>query len=282
DQQTGQYSATWQPVYPSAQATIIVRASESGFQPAVAQLTGAVAANNLTPPVLATHGTLNNLNPVVGGALLAPGTIAQVYGSGLASQTASPGVTPLVSVFNGASFIAGGLLAPLYYLSAGQLDVQIPNELKPGQQYAIIATVNNAYTLPDVLDLNPATPGVAALADSTVIAQHSDYSYVDANHPARPGEVLTIYLAGMGATNPAVASGQPSPSTEPLGRVTIAPTVLVDSQNAGVQFAGLTPGAVGLYQINFTVPLNSASGMLNLVVMQNGVSSNTTKLPVSQ
>ncbi|HME10196.1 MAG TPA: DUF642 domain-containing protein, partial [Bryobacteraceae bacterium] len=47
DQQTGQYSATWQPVYPSAQATIIVRASESGFQPAVAQLTGAVAANNL-------------------------------------------------------------------------------------------------------------------------------------------------------------------------------------------------------------------------------------------
>ncbi len=282
DQQTGQYAASWQPVYPAAQTTITVRASQSAFQPAVAQLTGAVAGNNLAPPVLATHGTLNNLNPVVGGAPVAPGTIAQVYGAGLASQTASPGVTPLVNVFNGTSFIAGGLLAPLYYLSAGQLDVQIPNELKPGQQYAILASVNNAFTLPDVLDLDLATPGVAALADSTAIAQHSDYSYVDVNHPARPGEVLTIYLAGMGATNPAVASGQPSPSMEPLGRVTIAPMVMVDSQNAAVQFAGLTPGAVGLYQIDFTVPLDSASGMLDLVVMQGEVSSNTTKLLVSQ
>ena len=280
DRQTGQYAATWQPGFPTAQTTIVARASQGSLPPTTAQLTGGVATNNFPPPVLAPHGTLNNLNPVVGAAPLAPGTIAQVYGSGLASQTASPGVLPLANVFNGTSIIAGGLPAPLYYLSSGQLNVQVPNELKPSQQYAILASVNNAYTLPDVLDINPATPGVAAFPDGTVIAQHGDFSPVDAAHPAKAGEVLTIYLAGMGGTNPAVGSGQPSPAMEPLGRVNTAPTVFVDGQNSPVQFAGLTPSAVGLYQINFTVPLNSRTGNLDLVVMQGQVSSNTTKLPV--
>jgi len=281
DQQTGQYAATWQPGFPSAQTTITMRASEGAFPQAAAQLTGAVAANNFPPPTLAPHGTLHNLNPVLG-APLAPGTIAQVYGTGLATQTASPGVVPLPNAFNGTSVIAGGLPAPLYYLSGGQLNVQIPTELKSGQQCAIVASVNNALTLPDTLDLNPVQPGMAALPSGSVIAQHPDYSYVDANHLAKPGEILTIYLAGMGATNPAVSSGQPSPSMEPLGRVTTQPTVLVDGQMATVQFAGLTPAAVGLYQINFTVPLNSRSGSLSLVVSQNGIQSNTTMLPVSQ
>jgi uncharacterized protein (TIGR03437 family) len=281
DQQTGQHAATWQPGFPAQSATITVRASEASLQPASALLTGTVAANSFPPPTLAPHGTLHNLNPVLG-APLPPGTIAQVYGAGLATQMASPGVVPLDNVFNGTSIVVGALAGPLYYLSAGQLDIRIPNELKPGQQYAILASVNNVFSLPDTLDLNPVQPGVAALPDGSVIAQHQDFSLVAAGHPAKPGEILTIYLAGMGATNPAVSSGQPSPSMEPLGRVTAPPTVLVDGQNAAVQFAGLTPGAVGLYQINFTVPLNSRAGSLSLAVSRNGVAGNTATLPVSQ
>jgi uncharacterized protein (TIGR03437 family) len=49
-----------------------------------------------------------------------------------------------------------------------------------------------------------------------------------------------------------------------------------------VQFAGLTPGLVGLYQINFQIPATLATGSYNLVITQNGVVSNSTLLQVAQ
>jgi uncharacterized protein (TIGR03437 family) len=88
-----------------------------------------------------------------------------------------------------------------------------------------------------------------------------------------------IYLAGMGATNPPVASGAATPLE--LVPANVKPTVSVDGQNAAISYWGLAPGLIGLYQINFTVPSNANAGNLSLVVMQGGLSSNTTTLPVN-
>jgi uncharacterized protein (TIGR03437 family) len=55
----------------------------------------------------------------------------------------------------------------------------------------------------------------------------------------------------------------------------------VDGQNAETPFAGLTPGGVGLYQINFVVPSSAKSGNLPVVVTQNGVTANVVTLPVA-
>jgi uncharacterized protein (TIGR03437 family) len=120
---------------------------------------------------------------------------------------------------------------------------------------------------------------MAANPDSSVIAQHTDYSLVTASSPAHPGEPLTIYLAGMGPTSPSVSSGNPTPIQ--LVPVSVQPMLTLDGQNCTIQYAGLTPSGIGLYQINFTVPSNARSGNLNLVVTQSGVTSNTTTLPVS-
>jgi uncharacterized protein (TIGR03437 family) len=175
--------------------------------------------------------------------------------------------------------LIGGFDAPLYYLSDGQLDVQIPSALKPNQQYATVVSANGALTLPDQIDVVPAAPGIAATADGQVIAQHGvDYSLVDAGHPAKPGEFLVIYLVGMGATNPSVDSG----GISPVAPVTLQPTLTVDGQTATIIYAGLTPGFAGLYQINFQVPASAQTGNLTLLVTQNGMASNATKLPVSR
>jgi uncharacterized protein (TIGR03437 family) len=64
--------------------------------------------------------------------------------------------------------------------------------------------------------------------------------------------------------------------------VTLQPTVQVDGQNATVLFAGLTPGGVGLYQINFVVPPSSKTGNLNVVITQGGAEANVVTLPVAQ
>jgi uncharacterized protein (TIGR03437 family) len=58
--------------------------------------------------------------------------------------------------------------------------------------------------------------------------------------------------------------------------------VTLNGESATVQFAGLSPGFVGLYQVNFQVPATANSGDLTLVVSQAGVTSNATKLTVAQ
>ncbi len=278
DRLTGTYSATWQPGKAASQMTVSAVAAASLLPPVSAQLIGSVNPNTAPAPVLFKNGTLNSANPV-SGAALAPGTAARVLGSGLATQTVSPGVAPLATNFNGTGMLVGAVDAPLYSLSDGRLDVQIPFELTPNRQYQVIAGVNGALTLPDTIDVSPVSPGVWTAADGTVVAQHSDSSPVDQGHPAARGEIVTIYLAGMGATNPPVASGRLAPSPGPLATVPAA--VTVNGQDASVSFAGLTPGGIGLYQINFQVPPGAGFGNLDVVVTQGGVTANLAKLPVA-
>jgi uncharacterized protein (TIGR03437 family) len=278
----GAYSATWQPGTTTAQMVVTLNGASGSLDPETVQLNGGVAANQSQPPALYPNGTGNNLNTVVG-APLAPGTIASVYGSGLGPPMGvSPGVIPLVNTFDNTYVLIGPYQAPLYYLSNGQVNIQIPAELDATQQYQIVASVNNAITLPDHLTIVPATPGVAAFSNGGIIAQHADYTLITAAKPAKPGEVIIMYLVGLGATSPSVPSGQPAPSTPPLAEVTLPVTVTVDNQKASVAFAGLTPGSAGLYQIDFQVPANASSGNLTVVVTQNGMTSNITTLPVSQ
>jgi len=276
----GTFAQTWQPVNPTRGLTITLKGSSGTLQPSAVQISGAVTPNSVAVPVLFANGTLNNYYP---DAALSPGLIAQVYGSGLASGIGQSNALPLPSVLQGASVQIGSYAAPLYYVSSAQVNVEIPAEL-PAGQYPILVTVNGASALPQTLTINPLQPGVAAYADGTnnVIAQHADFSYVTAASPAKPGEVIIIYLAGMGATNPAVPSGQGAPTSEPLARVVNMPTVTVGSQTATVEFAGLAPGFVGLYQIDLQVPVNAPAGSLPLVVSQNGVTGNTTNLIVGQ
>jgi uncharacterized protein (TIGR03437 family) len=193
----------------------------------------------------------------------------------------STGAPPLPTQSNGTFVLVGGISAPLFYLSDGQLDAQIPNELTPTQQYAILVSSNGALTLPDQIDVVRLQPGVSSFADGHIIAQHVDGTLIDAGHPAKPGEAIVTYLLAMGPTNPSVPSGAPAPAS-PLAVVSAQPTVTVDGQNADVLFAGLTPTYAGLYQINFRVPASAQTGDLTMLVTQNGVASNATKLPVSQ
>jgi uncharacterized protein (TIGR03437 family) len=271
------YSATWNPHGAATQVTVSANATAPSLQGATAQIIGTVSPNSV--PILYKHGTIHNLNPLPGSPL-APGTIVQIYGSGLAPSVLQTAL-PLPTNVNGTIAIIGGISAPLYYVSDGQLDAQLPLELSAGRQYQILISANGALTTPDTIDIEPVTPGVAAALDGSIIAQHVDTSYVTPAAPAHPGEILTIYLAGMGLTDVPVMTGAQSPS-DPLAHPMVQPTVMVNGEQAAVGFAGLTPQLVGLYQINFTVPADAPLGNLKLEVLQGTAQSNVSTLPVSQ
>jgi uncharacterized protein (TIGR03437 family) len=275
---SGKYSATWQPGSVGSPVAITLTAAIAGLPAATTQISGGVNTNATPAPTLVINGLLHNLNPQLG-APLAPGTVAQAYGANLTASADSPSTVPLPTLYKGVQVLMGGLSAPLYYVSPTQLTLQVPSELAAPAEYQALIAVGNAYTLPQPMDLVPLSPGVVAFPDGSLVAQHGDYSLVDATKPAKPGEALVIYLVGMGATSAPVASGTPAPATALISTSTPA-TVTIDGQAAQVIFSGLTPGGIGLYQINLLVPASAKAGKLPVIIKQGTVSSNQTTLLV--
>ncbi len=280
DAATGLYSATWIPGKVAAQVNVAAQASVTGFPDATAVVTGNVLPTS--GPVINPNAVVSPYNPVVG-APLTPGAIVSIYGSNLASQTTQPSTIPLPTAVNGTSVLIGGIASPLFYVSPGQINVQVPFQLNPANQYQVVVNANGALTAAQTVQLAPAAPGAAIYlnGNGTLIAQHaSDFSLVTATSPAKQGEFIVLYLVGMGPTDVSVASGAASP-TSPLARPTSIPTLSLGGKPVPILFAGLTPSLVGLYQINIQIPTVATGGNLLLTVSQNGVASNTAILPVA-
>jgi uncharacterized protein (TIGR03437 family) len=137
-----------------------------------------------------------------------------------------------------------------------QTDITISENGTSSKGFAVNPSVSNIHVV----------TGCGSIVASCVT--HADGSLVTAASPAQPGEVVVIYAYGLGQTNPAVPTGQPTPTSAPV--VTNHIYLQFDfSPNAGPkfpsanplqppvnlpEFAGLTPGEVGLYQINVKLP----------------------------
>ncbi len=271
----GLYTATWTPRDVFAQVTVTSSASIAGLPTGSNIVTGQVTPSQF--PILGS-GFTNAFNPLVGGAL-APGAIVQIYGTNLASSTVQAEAAPIPVTLGGTSVTIGGIAAPLFYVSPGQINAQVPSELQPGFEYQISISAAGGISTPNSVQIAAVSPGVAALASGAAIATHADGSLITTAFPANPGEVVILYLVGLGATDVPVAGGAASP-VEPLAQVQVAPTLTVNGASAVVFFAGLTPGSVGLYQINFQVPTGAPNGDLPLDVSQGGVSANPVSLAV--
>jgi uncharacterized protein (TIGR03437 family) len=275
----GRYTGTWIPRGTVSQVTISANASVPGLLPARVQITGKVTPN--PAPALTPGATLNVFNPQVG-AGVAPGTAVQIYGANFAppDTSAIAGAVPFPTTLANTSVLIGGVPAPLYFVSAGQINALAPYELKPGTPYQILVNANGAISTPDSFTVTPGAPGIAAFPNGTIIAQHLDATLVLPASPARPGEIIVFYLAGLGTgTNqPPTGNPAPPPPTDPTNAV----TVTLNGATVPTLFVGLTPGSVGLYQINLKVPDTVPDGNLILNVTQAGSAGNVTILPVKR
>ena len=166
--------------------------------------------------------------------------------------------------------------APLFYTSGGQVNLQLPFTLIAGtgaQVYATVAGVNS-NTLGFLPVANAPQIFTAPSGGSTigVVVHGLTAALVTSASPAAAGEVVAIYCNGLGAVTPAVNAGQPSPAN-PLSYTASTTTVTIGGQPASVQFSGLTPGSVGLYQVNAVVPTGLSSGAQQVRISVAGVSS---------
>jgi uncharacterized protein (TIGR03437 family) len=113
-------------------------------------------------------------------------------------------------------------------------------------------------------------------------SQNGPGSIVGAN-PAARGSVIQIYVTGGGETTPSLLPGEAAAASgNPLVLTNAQPTVTIGGQLAAVQFSGMAPGYVGLWQINAQIPQTVTPGnAVPLVVTAGGATSNTVTVAVN-
>ena len=105
------------------------------------------------------------------------------------------------------------------------------------------------------MTISPAAPSVFSVSsgDTAVpaVVRATNNEFVSATNPVQPGDVLTIYATGRDG-DAEVPSGTPAPEGE-LSSTSIPATVKLGEVPQNVLFAGLTPGQIGIYQINVQI-----------------------------
>jgi uncharacterized protein (TIGR03437 family) len=243
------------------------------------------------PPVAYYQGILDNALFAIG-APLAPGGIVAAFGEQLSDSVAQAQSIPLGTSLGGATVTVNGLAAPLYYASPGQLNFEIPYEIAPGQAVVQVQRDNqtgNSVSItvqpavPRILPLGIGSYAIAVLSDNVTFAIPTMPGI--ASRPAQAGvDTVVFYALGLGQTSPPGQDGQGSPA----GQIAPAHVVIGESVLPGTgatvtpAYAGLTPGSVGLYQINVAIPANAPKGSAVPVYldMGGGVLSNLVDIAI--
>ena len=206
---------------------------------------------------------------------LAPGSIIAIFGSRLATAEAGATQVPLPRHLNETSVKIGNEDAPLYYVGPGQINAQLPFGVQPGQSVSVVVQTSGRLTAPQTYVIAPVQPAIFTAGDAGVVLNSN--GLITASNPAHIGDVLVIYANGLGTTDPAVNTGDPSPAAEVTNQV----TVTLGGVPVPVQYQGLTPTLVGLNQINVLLTGSVPAGdQVPLVVTQNGVPSNAVFLSI--
>ncbi len=209
------------------------------------------------------------LNPVgvINGASFAPptfpiaaGTIVSLFGSGMAAGTVLAATTPLPTTLGGVVVTVNGVPAPLFFVSALQINLQVP--FATAGTLATIVVANGGVPSNTVLvPLAATSPGVFSTTlnglGPGIIVHSLTFLPVTEADPTSPGEFVSILLTGLGAVQPPLGDGVAGPAIEPLSRTTdpnIAVLFGFEALQGVIQFSGAAPGFVGLYQINVEVP----------------------------
>ena len=199
---------------------------------------------------------------------LCPGVLVAVFGTNFGTTASAVTMT-----------VGGkpGIVAGAY---GTQLIAEIPFELGLGPTSAIVSVngtpsaafpITLAATAPSIPTIDTSGSGVGTFTSATA-------ALLTSGAPAKPGDLVTAYVTGLGATNPPTATS----ATPKAGNVPVAtPTITVGGQPATIKLA-ITTQYAGTYQINFVIPAG-VQGDAPIVLTAGSKSSSATdpKNPVT-
>jgi uncharacterized protein (TIGR03437 family) len=213
-------------------------------------------------------------------AVVVPGGMASVFGVDLAGATVVASTVPWPRELAGVQARVNSVNAPLYFVSPGMINIQIPFETQAGGTADIVVVRDGVASAAEKVSVASFAPAPFMRGEAPIVVRYPDNTEIGAANPARPGDILIAYLTGLGGLTSAPRTGDATPAS-PLAQTTVTPTITLGGAAAASLFAGLTPGCIGLAQINLQLPATLPAGAsLPLVFRFGNASSPPVQLAV--
>lgn len=298
---SAQLSATSSVTDSKGQATVNVTLGSAVGPVTVTAVTAGVPSVAFNLTVTATTGPQISAGGVVGAGLSVPpvtqlssGAIVSIFGQNFApagSPLAQVGAGDLVggqvpTLFAGVCVEVNGQRAPILAVLPGQVNIQVPAIPQSGSVPVVVIAncgqSTEARSAPVTVPAQAATPEffffVQNANGQNPVAAEFSYSVAGAYVgpagllpgatfiPARPGDVVVIFMTGLGATSPSYAPGVLPPG----GASLIAPASVslgaLQLPAANTLYAGVAPLTPGQYQVNIQIPAGAPTGNVPLTV----------------
>jgi uncharacterized protein (TIGR03437 family) len=239
-------------------------------------------------------------------AVAAPGSWIEIHGTNLAADTREWSNQAPYNDFSGVnaptqldrtSVEISNAAAFVEYISPTQLNVQVPSNVATGSQQLTVSTALGT-SAPFSLQIDTVEPGLYAPPQISIGGKQ----YVGAlfppdltnwvlptgaipgftSHPASAGDIVVLYGIGFGGVTigsqaNSMLAGQIVPGQNTLTATSFQ--ILFGQTPAVLQYWGLAPGAVGLYQFNVVVPSGLGSGTvpISFSMTVNGQTVNSSQ-----
>jgi uncharacterized protein (TIGR03437 family) len=224
---------------------------------------------------VAASGVVNTASQL--GGAVAPGEIVTITGTAIGPAGSSPAELEsahvIGSVVRGARAYFDGVAAPLLYAGRNELVAVVPYSVSGKTSTMLQLDYLGDLPAPLTLPVATAAPGLFAGASGagTGVILNADHTANSSAHPAHAGDVVTLYLTGVGMTN-SPYNGVIAGATPPTPLLPV--TVTIGGQNASVVAVSGAPGlAAGMAEARVTVPAGLAPGAQSVVLTAGGVAS---------
>ena len=268
------------------QMQAVIQPADDSGGPAPSISSGGVVLGTLRPAV--TTGAPNAIATVFGTEFAPAGTAAST------EQLDDAGKVP--AVLAETCVEVGGRRAPLFFVVPGQINFQIPDQAGMGPEAVTVIrgcgtaderrsadeSFNMAAAQPAFFLLNPtASLAVAALHGGGPSFVGPADLFPGVTTPAAPGEVISLYGTGFGATDPPLTAGQIPVRAYPDAPLTRLPASTdvrvafggIEVAPTDISYIGGAPCCAGLYQLTVKVPDSAPNGELPVTLTINGVAS---------
>jgi uncharacterized protein (TIGR03437 family) len=193
---------------------------------------------------------------------VAPGEFITLFGTGFATRTATAASPPFPATLGNVQATVDGSPMALYEVSPTAIAGVVPYTSRTDRNLVTIQVTSDGTPSNAVQLYSGATsPGVFTLSENGIgdgaILHGVTNLPVTTASPAKVGEVVVLFLSGLGRVNSAVAAGAagPAPPSGTLATLVNAlQGVYIDGVSATINYQGLAPGLAGLYQVNVTIP----------------------------
>jgi uncharacterized protein (TIGR03437 family) len=252
-----------------------------------ATIAGPITGSFDPTPAIRTSAGVISAGGYGGFSSIAPSTWIEIYGVNLANTLSQTWATTDFSgilapaALGGTTVTVAGQPAFVNFVSPGQVNVQVPSGVSTGPLPIVITTaggVSTAYTV----NANTVEPGLLAPASfilkgsQNVVALFSNtLTFVlpvaisgVTTARAKPGDFITLYGIGFGLVTPNIPAGQ---TVRELNALQGDVKITFGGIPATVNYAGLAPAFVGLYQFNVVVPNVAASDTVPVAFTLAGV-----------